>query len=641
MKITILTPVFLLLNLIFVFGQSEHGFIEGENYRDGVIYKTVNGTNLVMDMFYPDEEKMTDENPWVVFIHGGGWSGGHRDNIYKSAFIGGMKQLVDAGVVVATVQYRLAKLSSPDTSYDSTTDCKDAARFLLKNKEEYKLDDENYGIWGGSAGGHLSLVTSLVPDAKFPGDVGLSTITPNYKGVVAYYPFTSCLHEPLRPNSIFEDGTLFERLLGGPLDENLELAADLTPTSFLDENSLPVLLIHGEQDDTLPVINSIYLKEVAIENNADVEFIAVKNADHSFAGNNISPSLENINVSMANFFLEKFGIETIAVDGEEEQDTEIGDVFVGENNLLYTITSLLPNEVEVYGFDDPVTNAVSELVIPATVTDTNTSKSYSVIAIGQAAFSGSSNSARSNPGSSGNHVITSVNLPTSVKHLKIHSFRDLPNLTTINLDNVITTDDSILATMPLLTDIGSLKSMETLGNFAIFACPLLTSVNVGASLTKIGSNFLRGSTNMTDIYFNWTAEELSTIDFNNANYLRDVVPSNITLHVPVGTTTAYTNSPFYITGMTISDDIVLSTDVIAKELGFNVYPNPVKDIVTLENSQLKNTKVTLIDMSGRVLLSIKANNSLNQINLSNLSSGVYLMKVITDSYTFEERIIKQ
>lgn len=37
-----------------MFGQVisiENGFIDGENYKDNVVYKTVNGSDLIMDIF--------------------------------------------------------------------------------------------------------------------------------------------------------------------------------------------------------------------------------------------------------------------------------------------------------------------------------------------------------------------------------------------------------------------------------------------------------------------------------------------------------------------------------------------------------------------------------------------------------------
>lgn len=277
------------------------GFVDGQNYDQDVIYKTVGNTNLKLDIFYPDSAKLKKNNPWMIFVHGGGWAGGNRTNIFKSAFIGTLENIVDSGIVCVNVQYRLAK--SPVTSYESSVDVKDAIKFLVKNADQYKLDDEEYGTWGGSAGGHLCLVAALGADSSFVGDAALSDISTNAKCVASFYPFTSCLNPDLRPSSIFADETLFVRLLGGTLAEKPDMARLLSPALDLTANSPSILLLHGDKDPTLPIINSTYMMEVAAEVNADVQLLTVNGAGHSFSGNNISPSFDEIADSCSNYIL--------------------------------------------------------------------------------------------------------------------------------------------------------------------------------------------------------------------------------------------------------------------------------------------------------------------------------------------------
>jgi acetyl esterase/lipase len=301
-SLLILSFIFCLSSFSLLYGQaSDYGFIDGKNYQKDVVYKTVDGENLTMDFFYPSPEKRKENMPWMVFVHGGGWAGGNKDNIFKNAYLGTLKNLLDNGVLCVTIDYRRAK--APITSYESVVDCKDAARFLIKNAKQYQLDVNQYGIWGGSAGGHLSLVTALVPDSCFPGDTQLSDIHPQYKCIASFYPFTSCLNPDIRPNSIFGDGTLFNRLLGGTVEEKPELAHLLSPTEFLKEDSPSILLLHGDNDQTLPIINSLYMMEVAKKTNADVELLTVKNGGHCFSGKNISPSFEKLSDSCANYIL--------------------------------------------------------------------------------------------------------------------------------------------------------------------------------------------------------------------------------------------------------------------------------------------------------------------------------------------------
>jgi acetyl esterase/lipase len=279
----------------------ENVTLETFTNREAIVYKTVDGKTLDMIIFYPDSNKMKAENPWMLHVHGGGWAGGSKYKVLRKSFLGTLKSLLENGVICATIEYRRARGNY--TAYDAVVDSKDAAKFLLKNAKKYKLDSENYGIWGGSAGGHLSLVTALGDDSDFKGESDLLDYSPTFKCVASYFPFTSCLNLEIRPGSIFEDGKLFERLLGGSLSEKSELAKLLSPTELLKETSPPILLLHGDKDTVLPIINSTYMMEVAKAKNANVELLTIKNAGHSFNGENISPSIKELNDYATQFIL--------------------------------------------------------------------------------------------------------------------------------------------------------------------------------------------------------------------------------------------------------------------------------------------------------------------------------------------------
>ncbi|MCB4807920.1 prolyl oligopeptidase family serine peptidase [Tamlana sp. 62-3] len=269
--------------------------------KEVVTYKTVDGKTLKMTIFYPENDKLQKKNPWMLHVHGGGWAGGSQYNILKKAFLGTLRGLLDNGVVCATIEYRLAR--GKTTAYEAVVDAKDAARFLIKHAKQYKLSKKHYGVWGGSAGGHLSLLTALGHNSDFLGDTELQAIVPKFKCIASYFPFTSCVNPEIRPGSIFEDGKLFVRLLGAPIEEKPELAKLLSPTEYLNKKTPPILLLHGDQDDVLPIKNSTYMLEVAKQKQANVELLTIKGAAHSFHGKNISPSIEELNNYATEFIL--------------------------------------------------------------------------------------------------------------------------------------------------------------------------------------------------------------------------------------------------------------------------------------------------------------------------------------------------
>jgi hypothetical protein len=78
---------------------------------------------------------------------------------------------------------------------------------------------------------------------------------------------------------------------------------------------------------------------------------------------------------------------------------------------------------------------------------------------------------------------------------------------------------------------------------------------------------------------------------------------------------------------------------------FVVYPNPTSSTVFVDNSLgLALDKIELIDMSGRVVLAVNKgsfSNELAELNVSNLTTGVYTVKLSAGQQIFNQRLIKQ
>ncbi|MCX6326138.1 MAG: alpha/beta hydrolase [Bacteroidia bacterium] len=266
-----------------------------------IVYKTVNGENLDMILFLPGEKKY-EKAPVMIYTHGGGWGKGDKYSVLNQVFLGTLKTLTENGIACAAIEYRLTR---PDTStvFDCVVDCKDAARFLIKNAMKYGLDPSYMGVWGGSAGGHLSLMTALGHNEDFMGDPELKSFDPHFKCVASYFPLTSFMHSELLKGSNFENPQRLIPMFGGLFDEKKELARLVSPAEYLTKNSPPILLLHGDSDEVLPYSLSTYFISVAKQNGADAKLITVKGAGHSFKGENISPSMSEINLMSADFIL--------------------------------------------------------------------------------------------------------------------------------------------------------------------------------------------------------------------------------------------------------------------------------------------------------------------------------------------------
>lgn len=82
----------------------------------------------------------------------------------------------------------------------------------------------------------------------------------------------------------------------------------------------------------------------------------------------------------------------------------------------------------------------------------------------------------------------------------------------------------------------------------------------------------------------------------------------------------------------------LSTTDFNNSNPFIIYPNPVQDVLQLQTHNFTNIKtVKIIDLQGKLILEEEN----NTINVSTLSKGVYIIKVITKEGEFTKKFIKE
>lgn len=83
----------------------------------------------------------------------------------------------------------------------------------------------------------------------------------------------------------------------------------------------------------------------------------------------------------------------------------------------------------------------------------------------------------------------------------------------------------------------------------------------------------------------------------------------------------------------------LSTENILKE-ELKVYPNPTSSFVNIDAKNLTNVTIQILDIDGRVLSTQKLSKT-NQQDVSSLSPGVYVLKIISDQGTKTVKLLKK
>lgn len=86
---------------------------------------------------------------------------------------------------------------------------------------------------------------------------------------------------------------------------------------------------------------------------------------------------------------------------------------------------------------------------------------------------------------------------------------------------------------------------------------------------------------------------------------------------------------------------ILSVEEVITEKNINVWPNPTSNLLNVDLLNTTNGEVTLklIDITGRVVKEIQAQNKTNQIQVDSLSSGMYLLEVTQGRNSFSKKII--
>lgn len=76
-------------------------------------------------------------------------------------------------------------------------------------------------------------------------------------------------------------------------------------------------------------------------------------------------------------------------------------------------------------------------------------------------------------------------------------------------------------------------------------------------------------------------------------------------------------------------------------IGFSVYPNPVNDNFTIQNgNNIAISGLTISDINGRTVKTLNVNAIENQINISDLNSGVYFLNIASENGSATKKIIK-
>jgi acetyl esterase/lipase len=275
-----------------------------------VTYATRDGVDLLLDLYLPPKP-VRRPTPVIVFLHGGGWSGGTRTTgpDFKRYFAGD-------GFAMASIEYRL----TPAITFPSNVeDVRTAVRWLKANAAQHGLDADRICLWGTSAGGHLAAVAGLAPAGTFEGSDNRDRSSAVRCVLDAYGPTTfdvmdaqtraeaELLQKPVvtimvggrggagrgdagrggagragGPLPHDDPASPESRLLGGAVQTVLDRVRAASPLTYVGRNAPPFLIMHGLADGSVPHGQSVLLYEALRDAEREVTLRLIDGLPHTF-----------------------------------------------------------------------------------------------------------------------------------------------------------------------------------------------------------------------------------------------------------------------------------------------------------------------------------------------------------------------
>ncbi|MCW5962741.1 MAG: alpha/beta hydrolase [Bryobacterales bacterium] len=229
--------------------------------RRDVVYRSTPQGELKLDFYVPYGK---EPGPTMLYIHGGGWQTGTKEQ-YVLWYL----PYLQLGLRVVAVEYRLSGRAPAPAAVE---DCRCAFLWVAKHGREFGVDPERIVITGGSAGGHLALMTAMLDDS-FDKACGIDGPPPKAMAVVNYYGATDLIPgwREQKPHFL-----KFFREVADPE----ALAKRLSPLTWVRAGMAPVLTIHGDADEMVPYGHSARFHQALEKAGVANELVTIPGGAH-------------------------------------------------------------------------------------------------------------------------------------------------------------------------------------------------------------------------------------------------------------------------------------------------------------------------------------------------------------------------
>lgn len=198
--------------------------------KKNIVYKTIEDRKLSLGAYI----NISENNPAVILIHGGGWKSGDKSLMKPMA-----QYIASKGYSCFSLEYRLSdEAKYPEGIYD----IKEAIQFIKAEAAKFHVDTSKVAVLGCSSGAQMaSLVGTTNTNPKFEKKSFHSTSTAvqaiiNLDGILAFkHPKSS-------------EGKMASWWLGSTYEEQPEKWVEASALTHTNQNTPPILFISSQYE---------------------------------------------------------------------------------------------------------------------------------------------------------------------------------------------------------------------------------------------------------------------------------------------------------------------------------------------------------------------------------------------------------
>ncbi len=255
---------------------------------EDVVYGRKSGIALTMDVFAPEEDA---NGLGVILVVSGGWFSAHE--AISLPFI---EPLVGRGYTVfAVVHGSQPKFTIPEILQDMHR----SVRYIRHHAEKYKIDPDRIGIYGASAGGHLSLMQGTAGNAGNPiSRDPVDKVSSRVQAVACFFPPTDFLNygkpgedalgrgilanfkAPFDFHELDDKTKAYEPITDEP--KRREIGRQISPITHAGGDDPPTLIVHGDADKLVPIQQAEAIVAKLKEAGVDAKLVVKPGAGHGW-----------------------------------------------------------------------------------------------------------------------------------------------------------------------------------------------------------------------------------------------------------------------------------------------------------------------------------------------------------------------